>query len=160
MKNRFKGLDMMDRVPEEIWTEIHDNVQEAGIKTIAKKKRNAKIWHNEALHIAKERREAKGKGEKERYNHLNTDFQRRARRDNKAFLSDQCKEMKENNRMGKTRDLFMKIGDTRRIFDAKMSTINDRSGKDITEAEDIKIWQKYTEKLNKIIFMTQITMMI
>ena len=68
--------------------------------------------------------------------------------------------MKENNRMGKTRDLFMKIGDTRRIFDAKMSTINDRSGKDITEAEDIKIWQKYTEKLNKIIFMTQITMMI
>ena len=92
------------------------------------------------------RREAKGKGEKERYKHLNGEFQRRARRDKKAFLSDQCKEIEENNRMGKTRDLFKKIRDTQVIFHAKMSTIKDRNGMDLTEVEDIKKrWQEYTE---------------
>ena len=104
----------------------------------------------EALQIAEKRREAKGKGEKERYSHLNAEFQRIARRDNKAFLSDQCKEIEENNRMGKTRDLFKKIRDTKGIFHEKMGTIKDRNGMDLTEAEDIKKrWQEYTEELNK-----------
>ena len=102
--NRFKGLDLIDRVPEELWTEVHDFVQEAGIKTIPKKKKckKAKWLYEEALQIAVKRREAKGKGEKERYTHLNAEFQRIARRDKKAFLSGQCKEIEENNRMGKT----------------------------------------------------------
>ena len=91
----------------------------------------------------------KGKGEKERYIHLNTEFQRIARRDKKAFLSDQCKEIEENNRMEKTRDLFKKIRDTKKLFHSKMGTINDRNGMDLTEAEDIKKWQKYTEELYK-----------
>ena len=104
----------------------------------------------EALQIAEERREAKDKGEKERYTHLNAEFQRIARRDKKAFLSDQCKEMEEINRMKKTRDLFMKIRDTPGIFHVNMSTINDRNGIDLTEAEDIKMsWQEYTEELYK-----------
>ena len=108
--NRFKGLDLIDRVPEELWTEVRDTVQEAGIKTIPEKKKckKAKWMSEEALQIALKRREAKGKGEKERYTHLNAEFQRIARRDKKAFLSDQCKETEENNRMGKTRDLFKK----------------------------------------------------
>ena len=102
------------------------------------------------LQIAEKRREAKGKGEKERYTHLNAEFQRIARRDKKAFLSDQCKEIEENNRMGKTRDLFKKIRDTQGIFHAKMSSIKDRNGMDLTEAEDIqKRWQEYTEELYK-----------
>ena len=107
------------------------------------------------------KREAKGKGEKERYPHLNAEFQRIARRDKKAFLSDQCKEIEENNRMGKTRDLFKKIRDTKETFHAKMGTINDRNGMDLTEAEDIKKrWQEYTEELyKKRFFMTQITTM-
>ena len=106
--NRFKGLDLTDRVPEELWAEVHDTVQEAVIKTIPKKTKckKAKWVSEEALQIAEKRREAKGKGEKERYTHLNAEFQRIARRDKKAFLSDQCKEIQENNRMGKTRDLF------------------------------------------------------
>ena len=121
--NRFKGLDLIDRVPEEQWMEVH--VQEAGIKTIPKKKKckKAKWLLEEALQIAEKRREAKGKGEKERYIHLNAEFQRIARRDEKAFLSDQCKEIEENNRMGKTRDLFKKIGETKGTFHAKMSSL-------------------------------------
>ena len=104
----------------------------------------------EALKIAVKRREVKGKGEKERYIHLNAEFQRIARREKKAFLSDQCKEIEENNRMGKTRDLFKKIRDTKRTFHAKMGTIKDRNGMDLTQAEDIKKrWQEYTEALYK-----------
>ena len=104
----------------------------------------------EALQIAVNRREVKGKGEKERYTHVNAEFQRIARRDKKAFLSDQCKEIEENNRMGKSRDLFKKIRDTKGTFQAKTGTIKDRNGLDLTEAEDIKKrWQKYTEELYK-----------
>ena len=123
--NRFKGLDLIDRVPEELWIEILDTLQEAVIKKIPKKKKckKAKWLSEEALQIAEKRREVKGKGEKERYTHLNAEFQRIARRDKKAFLSDQCEEIEENNRMGKTRDLFKKIRDTRRTFHAKMGSI-------------------------------------
>ena len=104
----------------------------------------------EALQISEKRREAKGKAEKERYTYLNAEFQRIAMRDKKAFLSDQCKEIEENSRMGKTRDLFKKIRDTKEAFHAKMSTIKDRNGTDLTEAEDIKKrWQEYTEELYK-----------
>ena len=152
MTSRFKGLDLIDRVPEELWTEVHDIVQEAGIKTIPKKKKckKAKWLSEEALQIAEKRREAKGKGQKERYTYLNAEFQRIARRDKKAFLSDQCKEIEENNRMGKTRDLFKKIRDTKGTFHAKMGSIKDRNGMDLTEAEDIKKkWQEYTEELYK-----------
>ena len=111
MRNRFKGLDLIDRVPNELWMEVHNIVQETGIKTIPKKKKckKAKWLSEEALQIAVKRREAKSKGEKERYTHLNTEFQRKARRDKKAFLSNQCKEIEENNRMGKIRDLLKKI---------------------------------------------------
>ena len=111
--NRFKGLDLIDRVPDELWTEVCDIVQETGINTIPmeKKCKNTKRLSEEALQIAVERREAKSKGEKERYKLLNAEFQRIARRDKKAFLSNQCKEIEENNRMGKTRDLFKKIRD-------------------------------------------------
>ena len=112
----------------------------------------------EALQIAVKRRDVEGKGEKERYTHLNEEFQRIARRDKKAFLSDQCKEIEENNRMGKTRDLFKKIRDSKGILHAKMGTIKDRNGMDLRETEDIKKrWQEYTEELYKKIFMTQIT---
>ena len=111
----------------------------------------------EALQIAEKRREAKGKGEKESYTYLNAEFQRLARRDKKAFLSDQCKEIEENKRMEKTRDLFKKIRDIKRTFHAKMGLIKDRNGLDLTEAEDIKKrWQEYTEELYRKIFMTQI----
>ena len=122
--NRFKGLDLIDRVPEELWLEVCDIVQEAVMKTIPKKKKckKAKWLSEEDLQIA-EKREVKGKGEKERYTHLNAEFQRVARRDKKAFFSDQCKEIEENNRMGKTRDVFMKIRDTKGTFHAKMCTI-------------------------------------
>ena len=121
--NSFKGLYLIDRVPELLWTEVHDIVQEALIKIIAKKKkcRKAKRLSEDAFKISEKRREVKGKGEKERYTHLNADFQRIASRDRKGFLSDQCKEIEEHNRMGKTRDLFKKIRDTRRIFHAKMA---------------------------------------
>ena len=121
----------------QIWIEVHDIVQEAVIKS--PRKRKAKWLPEEALQIAERRREAKGKGEKKRYTHLNVEFQRIARRDKKAFLSDQCKEIEENNRMGKTRDLFKKIRDTKGTFHAKMSSIKDRNGRDLTEAEDIKM---------------------
>ena len=114
-----------------------------------KKCKKAKWLSEEALQIAVKRREVKSKGEKERYKHLNAEFQKIARRDKKAFLSDQCKEIQGNNRMGKTRDLFKKIRDTKGIFHAKMGLIKDRNGMDLTEAEDIKRWQEYTEELYK-----------
>ena len=119
--NRFKGLDLIDTVPEELWTEVRNIVQGAVIKTIPKKKKCKKVkWlSEEALQIAEKTREAKGKGIKERYTHLNAEFQRIARRDKKDFLSYQCKEIEENNRMGKTRDLFKKIRDTKGTFRAK-----------------------------------------
>ena len=120
--------------------EVHDIVQKAVIKTIPKEKKSkrAKWLSEETLQIAEKRREAKSKGEKERYTHLNEEFQRRIRRGKKVVLSDQCKEIEENNRMGKTRDLFKKIRDTKGIFHVKMGTIKDRHGTDLTEAEDIK----------------------
>ena len=124
---------------------VHDIVQETGIKTIPMEKKCKKaIWlSGEALQITVKRREAKSKGEKERYTHLNTEFQRIARRDKKAFLSDQYKEREENNRMGKTSYLFKKIRDTKGTFHAKMGLIKDRNGMDLTEAEDIKKrWQE------------------
>ena len=138
--NRFKGLDLIDREPEELWTEVHDIVQEAVIKTIPKEKKckKAKWLSEEAFsflsQIAKKRREAKGKGEKERYIHLNAEFHRIARRNKKAFLSDQCKEIEQNNRMGKTRGLFKKIRDTKGTFHAKMGTIKDRNGMDLNRS--------------------------
>ena len=118
VRNRFKGLDLTDTVPDELWMEIHDTVQETGIKTIPKKKKckKAKWMSEEALQIAVKRREVKSKGEKERYKHLNAEFQRIARRVKKAFLSNQCKEIEEKNRMGKTRDLFKNIRDTKGTF--------------------------------------------
>jgi len=125
---------------------------EAVIKTIPKKKKckKAKWLSEEALQIAMKRREAKGKGEKERYTHLNAEFQRTPRRDKKAFLNDQCKEIEENNRMRKTRDLLKKIRDTKGTFHEKMGAINDRNGMDLTEEEEIKKrWQEYTEELYK-----------
>ena len=150
-------------MPDELWTEVRDIVQETGIKTIPKKNKCKKVkWlSEEASQIAVKKREVKGKGEKERYTHLNAEFQRIASRDKKAFLSNQCKEIEENNRMGKTRDLFKKIRDTKGTFHAKMGTIKDRNGMDLTEAEDIKKrWKEYTEELYKKIFMTQIIMMV
>ena len=116
VRNRFKGLDLIDRVPNELWTEVYDIVQETGIKTIPMEKKKAKWLSGEALQIAVKRREVKSKGEKERYKHLNAEFQQIARRDKKAFLNDQCKEIEENNRMGKTRDLFKKLEIPREHF--------------------------------------------
>ena len=129
MTNRFKGLDLIDRVPDKLWTEALDTVQETGIKTIPmeKKCKKAKWLSGEALQIAVKRKEEKSKGEKERYEHLDAEFQRIARREKKAFLRDQCKEIEENNRMGKTRDLFKKIRDTKGTFHAKMCSIKDRT---------------------------------
>ena len=131
MTNRFKGLDLIDRVPEKLWMEVCDLVQVEVIKNIPKKKKcnKAKWLCEEAIQLAVKRREAKGKGEKERYTHLNAEFQRIARRDKKAFLSNQCKEIEENNRMGKTRDLFKKMRDTKGTFHAKMGTIKTRNSK-------------------------------
>ena len=126
-----------------------------------KKCKKAKWLSGEALQIAVKRREEKSKEEKERNTHLNAEFQRIARRDKKAFLSNQCKEIEENNRMGKTRDLFKKIRDTKGTFRAKMGSINDRNGMDLTEAEDIKKrWQEYTKELYKNILTTQIITML
>uniref|UniRef100_A0A670JNS7 Reverse transcriptase domain-containing protein n=1 Tax=Podarcis muralis TaxID=64176 RepID=A0A670JNS7_PODMU len=150
VRNRFKDLDLVDRVPEELWMEARNIIQDAATKTIPMKRKckKAKWLSNEALQIAGERRQAKCEGDSERYRKLNADFQRIARRDKKAFLNEQCKEIEENNRMGKTRDLFEKIGDMKGTFRAKISIIKDKSGKDLTEAEDIKKrWQEYTEEL-------------
>ena len=151
---------------------VHDTVQETGIKTIPKKQecKKAKRLSEQAFQIAVKRREAKSKGEKERYTHLKAEFQRRARRGKKDFLSDQCKQIEKNNRMGKTRDLFKKIRATKRTFHAKMGSIKDRNGRDLTEAEDIKniliqdiknLVCKNTQKnCTKKIFTTQIIMMV
>jgi len=158
--NRFKGLDRIDRVPEELWMEVCDILQEVVMKTIPKKKKckKAKWLSEEALQIVG-KREAKGKGEKERYTHMNAEFQRIARRDKKAFLGEQCKETEENNRMGKTRDLFKKIRDIKGIFQAKMGTIKDRNSMDLTEAEDImKRWQENRTVQKKILTTQIITM--
>ena len=139
-------------MPDELWMEVCDIVQETGIKTIPKKNKckRVKCLSGEALQIAVKIRETKSKGEKERYIHLNAEFQRIERRDKKAFLSEQCKEIEENNRMGKTRDLFKKIRDTKGTFHATMDSMKDRNGWDLTEAEDIKKrWQENTEELYK-----------
>ena len=148
-------------MPDELWMEVRDIVQETGIKTIPteKKCKKAKWQSEDALQIAV-KIEVKSKEEKERYTHLNAEFQRISRRDKKAFLSDQCKEIEENNRMGKTRDAFKTIRNTKGTFLAKMGTIKDRNSMDLTEAEDIKRWQEYTEELHKKILMTQITRMV
>ena len=150
-------------MPDELWMKIHDIVQETGIKTIPmeKKCQKAKWLSGEAVQIAVKRRKMKSKGEKERYKHLNAEFQRIGRRDKKSFFSDQCKEIEEYNRMGKARDLFKKIRDTKRTFHANMCSKKDRNGMDLTEAEDIKQrWHEYTEELYQKIFRTQIIMMV
>ena len=146
--NRFKGLDLTDRVPEKLWTEVHDTVQQAVIKTIPKKKKckKARCLSEEALQIAEkrsERRRRKGK-----IYSSECRVPKNSKRDKKAFLSDQCEEIEENNKMGKTRDLLKKIRDKKGIFHAKMGLIKDRNGMGLTEAEDIKKrWQEYTEEL-------------
>ena len=150
-------------MPDELWNEVHDIVQETGIKTIPmeKKCKKAKWLPEKALQIAVKRREAKSRGEKERYTHMNAEFQRIARRDKKAFFSNQCKEVEEKNRMGKTRDLFKKSKDSRGTFHAKMGSIKDRTGMDLTEAEELRRGSKNTQKkCTKKIFTTQIIMMV
>ena len=148
MRNRFKGLDLIDRVPDELWTEVHDIVQETGIKTILveKKCKKAKWLSEEALQIAVKRREAKNKGENERYKHLNAEFQRRARRHKKAFLSNQCKEIEENNKIGKTRDLFMKIRDNKGKLHTNKGTIKDRNHVDLQKQKILKRGGNNTQK--------------
>ena len=149
--HRFKGLDLIDGVPEELWMEVYAIVQEAVIKTIPKKKKckKAKWLSEEDLKVAEKRREVKRKEQKEIYPYLSIEFQRIARRDKKAFFSCQCKEIEGNNRMGNIRDL-KKIRDTKEIFHANMGSIKDRNGMDLTEAEDIKKrWQEYTELYKK-----------
>ena len=142
---------MIDTVPDELWTEVPDIVQETGIKTIPMEKKCTKQnLSEETLQIAVKRREAKSKGEKERYIHLDVEFQRIAKRNKKAFLKDQCKEIEEKNRMGKTTYLYKKIRDTKGTFHAKMGSIKDRNGMDLTEPEDIKNrWQEYRKELYK-----------
>ena len=161
MRNRFKGLYLIDRVPDKLWMEVHDVVQEAGIKNIPKKRKckKAKWLSEEALQIAMRRREAKGNGERERYTHLNAEFQRLARRNKKAFLSDQCKEIEENNTVGKTRDLFKKIRDTKGTLNAMMGSIKDRKYMDQQKilGRDGKNTQKNCTK--KIFTTNIITMM-
>ena len=144
-------------MPDELWMEVHDIGQETGIKTIPLGKicKKTKWLLEAALQIAVKRREVKSKGEKERYPHLNTEFQRIAQRDKKAFLNDQCKEIEGKNRMGKTRDLFKKIRDTKGTFHAKMGSIKDRNGMDLTEAEILRRGGKNTQKeYTKKIFRT------
>ena len=137
--DRFKGLYLIDRIPKELCAEVCHTVQETVIKTMPKKKKckKAKWLSEEALQITEKRREAKGKGEKERYAHRNAQDQQIARRHKKDFLSDQCKKIKENNRMGKTRELIKKIRDTKGTFHAKTGTMKDRNSMDLTESEDI-----------------------
>ena len=150
-------------MPDELWNEVRDIVQETGIKTIPmeKKCKKAKWLSEEDLQIAVKRREVKSKGEKERYRHLNAELQRIARRDKKAVLSDQCKEIEENNRMGETRDLYKKIRDTKGTFHAKMGTIKERNGKDLKKQKRLRRGDKNTQKnYTKKIFMTQITTMV
>ena len=150
-------------MPDELWIEVCDIVQVTGIKTIPREKKckKAKWLSEEALQITVKRREVKSKGEKEWYSYLNAEFQRIARRDKKDFLSDQCKETEENNRMGKTTDLSKKTRDTKGTFHAKIGLIKDGNGRDLTQAEDTKNrWQEYAEELYKKIFMTQIITMV
>ena len=151
-------------MPDELWTEVRDIVQETGIKTIPKKNKckKPKWLSEEALQITVKRREVKSKGEKQRYSHLNAEFQRIARRDKKAFLSDQCKEIKENNRMEKTRKKdFKKMRDTKGIFHAKMGSIKDRNGMDLTEQKILRRGGKNTQKnYTKESFAIQITTMV
>jgi len=150
--NRFKGIDWIDRVPEELWMKVYNTVQKAVSKIIPKKKKCKKTeWlSKEALQIAEKRGDAKGKGEREIYTQLNAEFQRIARRDKMAFLNEQCKEIEESNRMGKTRDLFKKTEGIKGTFHLKLGIIKDRNGMDLTEAEDVKkSWQEYTEELYK-----------
>ena len=149
MTNRFKKLDLVERVPEELQTEVRNIVQEAVTKTIPKKKKckKAKWLSEEALKVAEERG-VKSKGQRERYTHLNAEFQRTARSDKKAFFSEQCKEVEENNRLEKTRELFKKTGEIKGTLHARLGTIKGRNSKDLTEAEEIKKrWQEYTEEL-------------
>ena len=163
VRNRFKGLDLRDRVLDELWMEVRDIVQETGSKTIPKKKKckKAKWLSEEALQIAVKRTEVKGKEEKEGYTHLNAEFQTIARRDKKASLSDQCKEIQENNKMRKTRHLFKKIRDTNGTFHVKLGSIKDRNGMNLTEAEDIRRGGKNTQKnCIKKIFTTQVIMKV
>ena len=145
LKNHTQGI-RPDGVPEELRKEVCNTVQETVTKTISKKKKCKKAKYEEALQITEKRREAKGKGERERYTKLNVLFWRIARKD-KVFLSEQCKEIEEKNRMGKTRNCFKKTEDTKGIFHAKMDTIKGRNGRNLTEAEEIKKWQEYTEEL-------------
>ena len=151
--NRFKGLDLVNSVPKELWTEVCNTVQEAVNKTIPKKKKTkkAKWFSEEALQIAEERREVKSKGERERHIQLNTEFQRIARRDKKAFFNDQCLKIEENNRRGKTRDLFKKSGNIKGIFHQKMGMIKDRSGQDLVQKQkrSRRDGQEYTELYKK-----------
>ena len=163
VRNRFKGLDQIDRESDELWMEVRDIVQETAIKTILmeKKCKMEKWLSEETLQIAVKIKEVKSKEEKERYSHLNAEFQRISRRDKKAFFSDQCKETEENNRMRNTRDLFKKIRDTKGTFQARMGLIKDRNHMDLREAGDIKKrWQEYRKNCTKKIFMTQIITMV
>ena len=148
MTNRFKELGLIDRVPEELWTEVHDIVLEAAIKTTPKKKKckKEKRMSEEALQIAEERKEVKSKGERERYTQRNEQFQRIVRRDKKPFLNEQCQEIEENSRLGKTRDLIKKIGDIKGIFHAKMDTKKDRNSKNLTEAKRLRRIDKNIQK--------------
>ena len=150
VKNRFKGLDLIECLMNYGWRFLTLYRRQGSRPSPRNRHAKSKLLSEEALQIAVKRREAKSKEEKERYTHLNADFQRIARRDKKAFLSDQCKEIEENNRMGKTRDLFKKIRDTKGTFHVKMGSIKDRNLRDLTEAEDVKKrWQEYTDKLYK-----------
>ena len=162
VRNRFKGLYLIGRVPEELWKEVCDIVQEAVIKTIPKKKKCTRAkWLSEEKTKSYEKKRSKRQRRKGKIYPFECRAPRIARRDKKAFLSDQCKEIEENNRMGNTRDLFKKTRDTKGTFHAKMGTIKDRNGMDLTEAEDIKKkWQQYTGELYKKILMTQITKMV
>ena len=147
--NSFEGLDLIDRVPEELWTEVRDIVQETRIRSIPKKKKykKAKWLCGEAFKTAEKTKDTKGKGEKEKCTHLNAEFQGIARSNKQAFLNEQCKEMEENNRIVKVRDVFKKIRDIKGTFHAKMGTIKDRNSMDLTEAKDTKKrWQEYTEE--------------
>ena len=150
VRNRFKGLALIECLKDYGQRFMTLYRRQGSRPSLRRKYKKAKWLFEEALQIAVKIREAKSKGEKERYKHLNAEFQRIAKRDKKAFFSDQCKEIEENNRMGKTRDLFKKIRDTKGTFHAKMRSIKDRNGMDLTEAEDIKKrWQEYTEELYK-----------
>ena len=161
-RNRFKGLDLIECLMNYGWRFVTLYRRQVSRTSPRKQKcKEEKCLSEEALKIAVKRIESKSKGEKEIYSHLNAEFQRIARRDKKAFLRDQCKEIEENNRMGKTKDLFKEIRDTKGIFHVKIGSIKDRNGMDLTEAEDIKKrWQEYTEELYKKDLATQILTMV